>query len=228
LITIASLLGGPLSGAWLMAINYRTLGENSRGQKSILVGVVLSVVIILVLWFGSETAPIYLFPLLYAGGYHIWHESKLGEAIKTSREAGLKPNFSKAILPIVTGALIFGTAYIVLPQSAGDAALAPVISAGKAGGELRYSKITAVEAQQIADLLTEANHFGDDFATYAEATFKNGAFHIYLPAYRGDWENPELLAHIDQVKATFDQSGLSYQLYLLDEGLHGRDEQKVE
>jgi len=226
-ITIGAFLGGPISGGMLLHQNWKRAGEPVRARRALAVGLVAQVFVLLIIGFGASVLPIYLIPLLVTGAYHLVTEAKQGVHIRTSRQTTNTKGLARGFFaPVAIGLLIAVGSYGIYPTLNLNHEEETVLTFGQASGELRYEKMTPEEAQTIGTLLLEARHFGDEFPTYAETTKRSGNYLIYIPAYRTNWENPELVAHMNTVFDRLSAAGMPFQLYLLDAGLHGRDEQR--
>ena len=221
-ITTAAVLGGPFAGAWLMAGNYRQLGEPKRATKALILGFIFTDLILAAVWWGGNIAPIFLFPLLYGATYHIAAEVNQGKAIRAAKEDGYTSASLIKWLPItVIGLAVFTVIYLFIPEMD---QMEPyredhVIRVGTLQHEVRFDEeITMDEATQIGKALEEANHFGNAFQTYVRVEAVGKRYVVYVPAERDYWNDPTLVSHLQSVDAALKaNSELDIELKLIEE-----------
>ncbi len=87
-VAVATFLGSPLAGCWLMASNFRELDQLDARQKTLFGGVAVSIVVLLLALFLPEDFPSIVLPLAYSIGLRQLAVQMQGEAFDAHREAG--------------------------------------------------------------------------------------------------------------------------------------------
>ncbi|SDD28735.1 hypothetical protein SAMN05216323_11243 [Williamwhitmania taraxaci] len=91
-ITIATYFGGPLAAGYLVKKNYETLGQPHNARKSLLIGIVSTILIFAGIFSIPEEIvdkiPNALIPLIYTGIIYLIVERIQGESLKNHKESG--------------------------------------------------------------------------------------------------------------------------------------------
>jgi hypothetical protein len=87
-IRIATFLGGPLVAGYLIADNYRQLGEEKKVQTTWIVAIAATVIIIIIAWILPERTPPYVIPIAYTVGTFYLVQNLQGAKIKAHVAAG--------------------------------------------------------------------------------------------------------------------------------------------
>ncbi|MDP4664456.1 MAG: hypothetical protein NWS74_12360 [Salibacteraceae bacterium] len=108
----ATFLGGPLAAGILMHINFKNAGEQELANRSLLIGIVTSFLLILLLLILPENVldamPNSVFPLVYTGIVYLLLDRYQGDMLK-AHESQFKPFYSwiKAALIALLSAVLF-------------------------------------------------------------------------------------------------------------------------
>lgn len=119
-IQLATFLGGPLIGGYLMRENYRALGEEKKGKQAFLWGIVTTILI-----FGgllalpstiSDRIPNYVLPALFAGVIRWIVEVKQGTVLRQHKEEHRKfySNWRAAGLALISACMIALVVFITV------------------------------------------------------------------------------------------------------------------
>lgn len=111
-IQLATFLGGPLIGGYLMRENYRALGEEQKGKQAFLWGVVTTILV-----FGgllalpstvSDRIPNYVLPAIFAGVIRWIVEVKQGDVLRQHKEQnrGFYSSWRAAGLALISACMI--------------------------------------------------------------------------------------------------------------------------
>lgn len=91
-ITIATYFGGPLAAGYLIKKNYETLEQPDNARKSLLIGIVSTILIFAGIFSIPEEIidkiPNALIPLIYTGIIYLIVERVQGESLKNHKESG--------------------------------------------------------------------------------------------------------------------------------------------
>lgn len=110
-IQLATFLGGPLIGGYLIRENYRTLGEEQKGKQALWWGMVATILV-----FGgllalpstiSDRIPNYVLPALFAGVIRWIVEVKQGDVLREHKEENRKfySNWRAAGLALISACI---------------------------------------------------------------------------------------------------------------------------
>jgi hypothetical protein len=87
-IRVGTFLGGPLVAGYLIAENYRQLGETKKVQTTWLIAIAAMVIAFVIAWFLPEKTPPYIIPIAYTVGAYELTKKLQGEEIKAHTAAG--------------------------------------------------------------------------------------------------------------------------------------------
>jgi hypothetical protein len=87
-IRIATFLGGPLVTGYLLADNYRQLGETKKIQTTWAIAIFATVAIFVIGFYLPEKTPPYLLPIAYTIGAYYLAQNLQGARIKAHIAAG--------------------------------------------------------------------------------------------------------------------------------------------
>jgi hypothetical protein len=87
-IRIATFLGGPLVTGYLLADNYRQLGETKKIQTTWAIAIFATVAIFVIGFYLPEKTPPYLLPIAYTIGAYYLAQNLQGAKIKAHVAAG--------------------------------------------------------------------------------------------------------------------------------------------
>ena len=116
-ITVATFLGSPLAGAWLMATNHKSLGQAEQAGKSMWLAVGGTLLLLVASTFLPERFPNSVLPVACALGFRAYAEATFGKDIKSHQAMG-GPRFSwwravgiallcvVALLAVIMGVLV--------------------------------------------------------------------------------------------------------------------------
>ena len=120
-INLATFLGGPLAAGYLVAGNFRKLGELRKFRITWIITIFATIAIFGILLFvpGVDKVPNYVFPLLYVAVITYLAKRFQGEAIKSHAENGgaffsvWRGVLAGVLAGVITLALVFGLLYVL-------------------------------------------------------------------------------------------------------------------
>jgi Flp pilus assembly protein TadB len=88
-VKLATFLGSPLAGGFLMAQNERNAGQSKRANRLFVISVAATLVLFLVVWFLPKRLPgNYFIPLLCAIVVGFWYRREQGDLLTGDRFPG--------------------------------------------------------------------------------------------------------------------------------------------
>lgn len=121
-VFLATFLGSPLAGGWLIAANYKALGRHDAQLKCLLAGVIATLVSIAAALFLPDTIPGLLIPAALAAATQQVASKLQGEQIEHHLSTGGKKHsvwrvVGVALLAIVVALVLVLATVFVLPES---------------------------------------------------------------------------------------------------------------
>jgi len=119
-IQLATFLGGPLIGGYLIRENYRTLGDEQKGKQALLWGIVATILVFGVLLALpstiSDRIPNYVLPALFAGVIRWIVEVKQGAVLREHKEQNRKfySNWRAVGLALISACMIALVVFITV------------------------------------------------------------------------------------------------------------------
>ncbi len=86
-VGLATFLGTPIAGAWLMRKNFLVLGQASAATRTLLIGFFATGLLFFVAFWLPESFPSQVLPLVSILSMNVWYNLSQGEAFKTHAEA---------------------------------------------------------------------------------------------------------------------------------------------
>jgi hypothetical protein len=87
-VALASFIGSPLAGAWLLRANYRLLGDNGAAARALMWSFAGTILVFIAAWYVPDNAPNYLLPALYMGAMQWAAERYQGDSYRLHISAG--------------------------------------------------------------------------------------------------------------------------------------------
>lgn len=204
-ISIGTFLGGPLVTSYLVAENFKTLGQKDKVAITWTIALVATGVIFggLFLLPFADKIPNQLIPLVNAGIAYFIAEKAQGTQIKTYlSEAGKEFSKWRAFGISLVGAVITMLpilAYVLLMDTG-------LPSESKTYGALDHKiyfddkAITEEEVDRIADVLRVATFFDETSRKEIIVNKEGNKYIIAIPFVKNAWNDPEVLDAYDRLR----------------------------
>ncbi len=222
----SSFIGGPLAGAWLLAKNYRSLGNARAFTMTLVVGILLTVVLFGILFSLpaeiAEAIPGIIFPgaitALFWGLAKNIQEPQVVPAL--ARGAGMVSGGYLAAVIIMSLIITIGPILLVLFglfAPGGYDSLS--VTAGEQGHYIYYKNVSEAEAQDIGDKIIAQGYFnGFDFESYAYVQREGEEVHLLFPIKVEYWDDADirgsLLAVLSGLREIY---GMNVRMYVVDD-----------
>lgn len=126
-IRLATFLGGPLVAGYLIASNYKQLSEPGKVQRTWMIAIIATIVIMIVAFLLPANTPPYIIPFVYTFGTYYLVQNIQGEKIKIHVAEGgqLQPMWKAVvagsigllfIVAVVFAAFFLMDRYVASPQ----------------------------------------------------------------------------------------------------------------
>lgn len=191
----AAFFGSPIMGTWLMALNYRRLGQARHGSGALIVGIAVTALVILLGWNLPQAASLPIaFALFFATRWSA--ETLQGAAVKDHvlRGGRLGSRWIAFWISIAFLALLFGVlfAFIYLSdQRAG-------VKIGSKDEVFYSGSATKADAQALGNGLKTIGFFTDNGANVLLDKGKDGTV-VSFVVKDGIWDNPAMVADFETV-----------------------------
>jgi hypothetical protein len=205
-ITVAAGLGGPLAGVYLIARNFRSLGNADASRSTIALGAILTFLFLTAVAFIPEPAmdriPRSVLPLAEGGVFYLVVGAYQQKEIESHLKAGGKKGSWRVIVAASVLSLILSMAfllvvYVSVPHEDTTFKGTPYTFASTGctiyhdAGSIQEPDLKAVGA-----LLEEAGYFTRDTRQPAGLREENGDYVLELEVDKSIWEQKELKADI--------------------------------
>jgi hypothetical protein len=207
-IGVATFIGAPLAGCWLMARNFARLNMPDKARRTRLYGLLSTVALIVVAYLLAAFVPHFpssVIPAAYTGTMIALARQHQGAQLTAHHAAkGLRPSYagvfgiSLVSLVICTAALL-GAAFVV-PED-------KVVVAE--GHEVYFQEgATADEARNLGSYLTQTGYFrpGHEAAAFVEQN--RGVYTISFVVNDGAWNNAEIVAQFEVLRTDMQKQKL--------------------
>lgn len=204
-IWVGTFLGGPLTAGYLIAENFKTLGQKEKVIPTWTITFTATVII-----FGGifvipdlEKIPRQLIPLIYtAVAYYIVNQIQ-GEKIKayiieTGKAFSVWRSLGIGLIwLIITSIPIFIIAFLITPT---------IPETTKSYGQLKHeiyydkSDLSESEVDRIAKVMTESTFFDNDQQKSILLAKDNSGYIISIPLIKDSWNDIELINFFNQLR----------------------------
>jgi len=207
-IWVATLLGGTLAAGYMVAQNFRALGETDKVRKTWIVTIAATAFILFASFFAPylDRLPHFLFPLVCAGIIVVLAQMYQGEQIRRHIRAGGRIQSWWKTLGVsfaglaVTLILLVGIAVVVTAVEELNAATKTY---GRLQHEISYNKnnISESEVDQIGEAAVKSNLFLDSSGKwYAYARKVGTDYEIFLSVSRATLTDREYLKFLQEAR----------------------------
>ncbi len=204
---------GPLAGGVLIGLNYRRLGDHGSAIKAWAAGIVVTVLllwgVVLVPLDLMDRIPTALIPAI-CGPLAAFLTGRLqGDRIRQAIAGGAGRTSAWETAGWSLGALVVGVGLFVpfalarpplgfhgQKHAFGPRGLYQVYYAGRISADARES---------LERYLTRTGYFVDDTPRLAQLAKRGGTYVLSLGIGRGDWDQPELVRHLNDVRGDLEE-----------------------
>ena len=208
-IGIATGLGGPLGGAYLISRNFRSLGKDDRARMAIIVGIVITVVVFgLVALLPEATVmkiPSHLVPLIFGITGYLIVKKYQQEEIEAHLAGGGKKGsgyvvFSASIVFLVVSLGVFSLVWFLRPESSPLFDGTPM-KFETSGSTLFYDKATVheIDAKNLGRLLEDMGYFNKEFQLPARFYREGNVYYIEMLVDVEKWDHSVVKHDIHQM-----------------------------
>lgn len=220
-IAIATFLGGPLGGSYLMSLNYMLLGDEEAGQRTIKWGLAGTVLLLLAFILMPETVrdtvPDIAYNAAFTGLFYYLAKRLQGEYLEEHRQ--LRGRFMTRWRAVGVG-LVSAVAAVLVGLSL--TALLPAeeehkVKFGSAGHEIYFDDktVTAEEARKVAYFLADHDFFGYYQRKEVLVEQNKWAYKVLIPASAEDFNNSSILDYYRLVQADLDSAEFEKRVQLM-------------
>ncbi|GAA4442161.1 hypothetical protein GCM10023188_41550 [Pontibacter saemangeumensis] len=220
-IAIATFLGGPLGGSYLLSLNYMLLGDEEAGQRTIKWGLTGTVLLLLVFFLLpeaiGEAVPNMVYNLAFTGLFYYMAKRLQGAYLAEHRQ--LHGRFMTrwravgvGLVSMVAAVLVAVSITAFLPAEEENK-----LKFGSAGHAIYFDgeTVTADEARKVANLLADIDLLGEYQRREVLVEQSKWAYKVLLPASEEDFTNSSILGYYRLVQADLDSSGFEKRVQLM-------------
>lgn len=198
-VTIATLLGAPVAGTILMAVNYRRLGKEVNAAVAFLAGLAVTILAIV----SGNLIPagmLYAVPVILLVVTRGIAQATQGPAVQQHVSSGGKLGSRWIAFGIGIGSLVVivaGVAVLLVVQQVSTIASSKV-TIGTSDSVYYYGTATKEDAQVLGDKLKSIGYFGDRGVTVV-LTKNKGNTIVSFAVKDGTWDKPEMVFAFEDI-----------------------------
>jgi hypothetical protein len=219
-IAIATFLGGPLGGSYLLSLNYMLLGEEEAGQRTMKWGLAGTVLMLLLFFLlpenVSDAVPNIVYSMAFTGLFYYLAKRLQGEYLAEHRQ--LRGGFMTRWRAVGVGLISMVIAVVV---AVSITAFLPdqehKVKYGAAGHTIYFDEetVTASEARKVANILADHDMLGKYQRRELLVEQSKWAYKVLIPASAEDFTNSSILGYYRLVQADLDSSKLEKRVQLM-------------
>ena len=232
IISIATLIGGPIAAGFLIGHNYKVFGDRDKQKYSIIIGIVGSLIFFELLFLIPDkimnSIPNAIIPSIYTAIiYYVVHriqDDRIKEAIQNgiNKASGWRAAGIGLLCSIFLLAYIFARAF-VLPEFSTE-----VMTFGSAGHEIRFHKSISIDdVKTVGEELTKFGYFAASEKQAVELTNEDGTYSMRIYVPKDWWNNEDILESMrslqDQISNALNRSDFKIKMF---DGTYIRYEEK--
>jgi len=220
-IAIATFIGGPLGGSYLISLNYMLLGDEEAGQRAIKWGLAATVLVVLAFFLMpepvSEAVPNIVYNMAFTALFYYLAKRLQGANLAAHRQ--LRGRFitrwravGVGLISAVAAALVTFSITAFLPAEEEHK-----VKFGSAGHEIYFDDktVTAEEARKVAYFLADHDFFGYYQKKEVLVEQSKWVYKVLIPASEEDFNNSSILGYYRLVQADLDSAGFEKRVQLM-------------
>jgi hypothetical protein len=219
-IAIATFIGGPLGGSYLLSLNYMLLGEEEAGQRAIKWGLAGTIFMLLLFFLlpgtVSDAVPNMVYNMAFTGLFYYLAKRLQGECLAEHRQlCGSFMTRWRAVgvglISMVIAVLVAVSITAFLPDQEHK------VKYGAAGHTIYFDDetVTASEARKVANILADHSLLGKYERQELLVEQSKWAYKVLIPASTADFTNSSILGYYRLVQADLDTSKLEKRVQLM-------------
>jgi hypothetical protein len=198
-VTIATLLGAPIAGTILMAVNYRRLGKEVNAAVAFLAGLAVTILAIVS---GNliPTDALYALPVILLVAMRGIAQALQGSAVQqhVSQGGKLGSRWIAFGLGIGSLAVILGGLFVLLVIQQVAMPSSPKVTIGTKDAVYYYGGATKEEAQRLGDKLKSMGYFGDRGVTVVLSKNRGNTV-VSFAVKDGTWDEPNMVSAFEGI-----------------------------
>lgn len=198
-VTIATLLGAPVAGAILMAVNYRRLGKEVNAAVAFLIGLAVTILAMI----GGNLIPasgLYAIPIVLLVVMRSIAQNLQGPAVQQHVTSGGKLGSRWIAVGIGVGALtvILGGLFLLFTIQQVVTTSGSKVTIGANDVVFYSGSATKEDAQVLGDKLKKIGYFSDRGVTVLISKDKGDTV-VSFAVKEGAWDRPEMVAAFEEI-----------------------------
>jgi hypothetical protein len=204
-IHLGTFFGGPLVAGYLIAENFKAVGDYSKYKKTWIITILFTIVLftLILLIPDNSRIPNYIFPIIYSSIAFSLVKSFQGEIIETHQNnGGLFYSWWRIIGVAVIGLITLIVALLAIFYVTESDSSEFSKTYGTMKHEITYdnNNITEYEVDLIASKLIKANFFDETDTKYIYAEKTRNTYAIYISIMPSYNKNPEIIELYSQLQ----------------------------
>lgn len=209
---IGPFIGGPLVAGYLLAENFKIIGEPEKVKPTWLVTIIATFIIFSGIFLIPEgvNIPSFIIPIIYSaiavGVYNKYQQQKINEHVESG---GLIHSWWRVIGVSVIGLVITLVSLITILLTI-DSFNQANITTKKYGLAIQHeidfdkTNISEIEIDRIAEGFKATRYFGEVYSRFLYVVKNNDAYEISISVVEGIEDNEEILFYFEDLRSKID------------------------
>lgn len=198
-------LGGPLTAGYLIAENFKTLGQNEKVKLTWLIAIIATLAIIggIFLIPNADKIPRQIIPLMYTAiAYYIVNETQSDKIKEYISKTGKAFSVWRSLWIGLIGSMITLLPILIYVFLTDPTITATKKSYGQLQHEIYFTKssLSEEEADKVSNALTEVLFFDNEQQKVILLTKRDNEYIISIPLIKGAWDDSEVVSYYNQLR----------------------------
>lgn len=223
-IGVATYLGGPIAGGWLIALNYNRLNNAAKRNQILCYTLIFTIALFATLMIIPEKimdyVPNYLIPTIYTPLFALYAQKFQGADIRAHQENGAKKGSAWTVFNITlcsllcTFALIIGMVLIMEPHVEPYEFEGTVYHYGEQSHVIYHNEVDLELLNKCGDFLLATDYFHGEYQGIMQVHRDNDRHHVYLTFSKDYWGDQEFLGYVQFLKSGLEDTVFDKPIYL--------------
>jgi hypothetical protein len=232
-IGIATYIGGPIAGGWLIALNFNRLDKKNKRNEILCYSIAFTILLFLAIIIIPDDiiskVPNFLIPAIYTPIFTFYAHKLQGEDIKSHLENDGKKGSGWAVFGISLGsllatlALIFGMGVFLLPTTEPYEFEGNIYNYGEQSHVIYHNDVTPKILEGCGDYLLSVEYFSTNYQGIIQVHREGDTHHVYLTFPKDYWSDEQFLEFVSFLK-----KGLQEEVFMSEIALTLTDEDALD
>ncbi len=232
-IGIATYIGGPIAGGWLIALNFNRLDKKKKRNEILCYSIAFTVLLFLAIFLIPEDliskVPNFMIPAIYTPIFTFYAHRLQGEDINSHLENDGKKGSGWAVFGIslssllATLTIVFGLGYFLLPTTEPYEFEGNIYNYGEQSHVIYHNDVTPEILKGCGDYLLSVDYFSTNYQGIIQVHREGETHHLYLTFSKDHWSDEQFMEYTGFLK-----KGLQEEVFMKEIDLTLTDEDALD